>query len=91
LLARLESSQLSDLDLREQRLRSARRHLLTVERSTVRNLLTEGAISDESGRELVTEIDARLAGLEVAAEPDGSAPAPPPNAPRVREEAAPPS
>jgi CPA1 family monovalent cation:H+ antiporter len=93
LLARLESSQLTDQDLREQQLRSARRHLLTVERSTIRNLLTEGTISDESGRELVTEIDARLAGLEVAAEPDGTAPVPPaptPSAPRVREDATPP-
>jgi CPA1 family monovalent cation:H+ antiporter len=93
LLARLESFQISDQDLRGQQLRSARRHLLTVERSTIRNLLTEGAISDESGRELVTEIDARLAGLEAATEPDGAAAAPPapaPNAARMREDAPPP-
>jgi CPA1 family monovalent cation:H+ antiporter len=93
LLARLESSQVSDQDLREQQLRSARRHLLTVERSTVRNLLTEGTISDEAGRELVTEIDARLAGLEVAVARVGAAPGPPapaPNASRIREEAPPP-
>ncbi len=70
LLAQFEEIHVSDAVLFDGQLRAGHRQLLTVERTTLRGLLTAGAIDDETWRSLAAEIDQRLAALDVAPSDD---------------------
>ena len=64
LLAQLEAIHIHDAVLFDGQLRAGHRQLLTVERTTLRGLLTAGAIDDDTWRSLSAEIDHRLAALD---------------------------
>ena len=74
LLAQLEAIHINDAVLFDGQLRAGHRQLLTVERTTLRGLLTTGAIDDDTWRNLAAEIDQRLATLDAPPPDDGSTP-----------------
>jgi CPA1 family monovalent cation:H+ antiporter len=64
LLAHLDEVHLSDHAIRDQQLRAGHRQLLTVEKGTLRQLYTEGAIDEETWRSLSADVDRRQANLD---------------------------
>jgi hypothetical protein len=60
----LQALNLRDEDLRRERLRSVRRHLLQVQKSVVRERQYEGEISEDSARDLLAELDAQVHTLD---------------------------
>ncbi|MDQ2808262.1 MAG: Na+/H+ antiporter [Chloroflexota bacterium] len=75
LLAELKTIQLNDAVLFDGQLRAGHRQLLTVERTTLRDLFTAGTIDEETWRSLSAEIDHRVTTLDAAPD-DSSAPLP---------------
>jgi CPA1 family monovalent cation:H+ antiporter len=60
----LQSMQLRDEDLRRQYMRQFKRHLLQIEKSVVQARFTDGAISEEPMRRIITELDAQIRALD---------------------------
>jgi CPA1 family monovalent cation:H+ antiporter len=67
LTAQLETIHLNDSVLYDSELRAGHRQLLTVERNTLRDLLSAGAINDETWRDLAADVDRRMADLSAPA------------------------
>lgn len=83
--AKVRASHLEQEAVIDEERRRARRHLLMVERTRVRDLLHEGLLSEEAAQPLLADIDARLKDLDEprAPSPTSTPTPPPPAAPDV--------
>ncbi len=71
--ARLHAAHVDGGAIVDEERRRARRHLLMVERTRLRDLLNEGLLSEDASHRLLADVDARLRALD---EPGETAPAP---------------
>ncbi len=75
---RLQAAHVDRSAIVDEERRRARRHLLTIERTRVRDLVHDGLLSEDASHGLLADIDARLYALEQAEEEHLPSPPPPP-------------